>query len=103
MRVHANSSSPAHGWDRSPAQQARNTYNFEPSTGFGRIVSQIARGIYDPSNSSEPSVDSDGSEGTGTAATDPAGGSAGAQSTTSQYANISPSQTQTSNTVDVSV
>jgi hypothetical protein len=103
MHVHANASSPAHGWDKSPAQQARNTYNLEPGTGFGRIVSQISRGIYDPSSATDPLANGDSSGGTGTAVSDPTGGSGGSQSTTSQDGNTSTAQTQTSNTVDVSV
>ena len=101
MHVHANASSAAHGWDKSPAQQARNTYNLEPGSGFGRIVSQIARAVYEPSNSAGPTANGDSGPGvTSTTAGDPTGGT---QSATSPDASAPPTQPQSPGTVDVSV
>jgi hypothetical protein len=103
MHVHANASSSAQGWDKSPAQQARNTYNLEPGTGFGRLVSQIARGIYDPSTSPDSTANGGSSGGTGTTTTDPTGGSDGSPSATPPDGGANPAQTQTPGAVDLSV
>ena len=103
MHVHANASSSLHRLDKSPAQQARSSYNLEPGNNFGRIVSQLARGIYEPSSSTDPAAagaDS-GSGGTGSTTIEPSSGTDGTQSATSQEGSINPAPT--TSIVDVSV
>jgi hypothetical protein len=100
MHVHANASSSAQGWDKSPAQQARSKYNSEPSPGFGQIVSQLARGVYDPSSTANSLTSGASSDGTDTAAADSTAGSSG---TTPQDSNTDPGPTQTSTSVDLIV
>jgi hypothetical protein len=99
MHVPANASSPAHGWDKSPAHQARNKYNSEPSPGFGQIVSQIARGVYVPSSTADSLTFGASSDGTGTATDSPAGSGG----TTPPDGYTDPGPTQTSTPVDLIV
>ena len=100
MHVHANASSSAQGVDNSPAQQARSKYNSERSPGFGLIVTQLARGVYDPSNTANSLTSGASSDGTDTAAGDSTAGSSG---TTPQDSNTDPGPTQTSTSVDLIV
>ena len=107
MHIHANDLASAHGWNNSPAHQARSS-SLDPDVNFGRIVSQIARGISQPSSSEAPGV-SNVETGTGTTGSNADGSlddRSGAQSATSSSSSItgpaSPSAEITS-TIDVSV
>ena len=105
MHIHANDSSSSHGWNKSPAHQARSLSSTDPGLNFGRIVSQIARGIYEPSGSGAPAVSTvDIGNGTNGSTTDgPLGDGSGSQSATSSGSGAASASTEIASTVDVSV
>jgi len=105
MHIHANNWSSGHGWNKSPAHQARSLSSTDPGLNFGRTVSQIARGIYEPSGSEAPAVSTvdTGSSTTDSTTDGPLGDGSGSQSATSSGSGAASPSTEITSTVDVSV